>query len=277
MRGRISCAIGALGVAFALVGASRAAPTDDEAAALKRASARGALLYAYDQAAWVSTDELLRQVPDPRTLGVRGWIVEERTDALRAIYYKLDNGQPSPVFTADVKGKTIIASHVYAAGEDASLTPIELRMIKARGVAIEHRGPPCAAGSPNLVVLPPHSADDPIPVYILSPQAKTGEYPAGGHYEVDVAPDGSVASSRSFTKSCLVLSTAPGPGGAKSVGMALTHLLDTRPTEIHVYLSLWTGMPLFVVTPTTLPPDPDHYRSWMVTGTKIAEVKNGGK
>jgi hypothetical protein len=137
-------------------------------------------------------------------------------------------------------------------------------MISARQVAAQQGKTPCGASTFNTVVLPPASPSDVVAVYLLTPQLKTGEYPAGGHYEVDVAADGSVAASRAFTRSCLTLGRPPPSPGMRPSAMFLTHLLDPTPTEIHVYLSLWSKETLFVGIQAPA------LRVWEVNGSTIS-------
>ncbi len=262
----------ALALAAAVSGAAAAAPP--EGTGLKRAADRGDRLYAYDQAAWVSTDEMLRQLPDPKGAGVRGWIVEERTDHLHVIYYRVDQETRSAVFTVEVLGKHVQSSHRMAPGEDTSLTPFEQRLIRARETAATSQHfTSCTGAAMNAVVLPPDTPDGPVPVYLLTAQVKTGEYPFGGHYEVDVGADGKVVSTRAFTHACLNMPQAPPSQPGKPAFVIVTHLLDVIPTEIHVYLSRWMGQPVVVLTPTTEPPNSEH-RTWIIDGDNITLSKN---
>lgn len=224
-----------------------------EADALKHAAGRGRLLYAYDQAAWVSTDELLKALPDPHSAGVAGYVIEPTADGqLRAVYYRMDGDVPLAVFTADVRGRTVTASRLLAASDDANLGPLAARQVKAlvaaKAEAAKRKLWVCAQDSFNAIALPPDAPDGPIPVYLLTPQTKTGEYPFGGHYEIDIGADGRVAGARAFAKSCINISATNTPKGAKTVAVFITHLLDPTPTEIHVYLSLWMGETVFVST-----------------------------
>jgi hypothetical protein len=259
--------IGLVAAMATLLAASAASGlTADETAALQRASARGQAIYAYDQAAWVATDEMLRQLPDEATHphGGGGWVVEARGGSLRVVFYHAGAGEPRAFFTADVTGGRVVSSHVLQPGDDGRLSPLDLRMIAARQVAAQQGKTPCGAATFNTVVLPPASPGGAVVVYLLTPQLKTGEYPAGGHYEVDVAADGSVASSRPFTRSCLTLGgPAPAPD-MRPAGMFVTHLLDPTPTEIHVYLSLWSKETLFVGTQAPA------LRVWEVNGSTIS-------
>jgi hypothetical protein len=236
----------------------------DDTAALQRASERGRMLYDFDQAAWVGTDALQRDIPDLAASHIGGWIVEYRSGLAHVIFYRTDTPQPTALYVADVHGRTLASAHRLGPGEDATLTPVELRMIAARAIAKQQPRPQCVNAPTNTVVLPPRQAGDPISVYMLTPQVKTGDYPAGGHYEIDVADNGSVIFTRRFTNTCIMLGASPSDGNGKPVAAFLTHLLDPTPTEIHVYLSLWMGQPLYVST------GPD--RVWEVNGDHIRLV-----
>jgi hypothetical protein len=210
----------------------------------------------------------MRRIPDIGSRGRDGgWVVEADGPLLRVVFYLADSGAPKTVFTADVREGAIVAAHVVAPGEDPTLSAVDLRMIAARNVAMAAGKIPCQGGHFNPVVLPPRSADAPVVVYLLTPMVKTGEYPAGGHYEVDVGVDGRIAFSRAFTRSCLTLGTGGDAQGAKPVGLAVSHLLDPTPTEIHVYLSLWAHIPVYVGTQSPT-------RVWAVEGARIRAVRS---
>ena len=85
-------------------------------------------------------------------------------------------------------------------------------------------------------------------VYLLPGTTKQGIVPIGGSYrlELDAAGD-RVVTQRGFTRSCITLENPP-----DSAAMMITHLLDPRPTEVHVFWSLWAGKPMFVGTSTGL-------------------------
>jgi hypothetical protein len=261
----------AITTAFAGAGAEAAAPPDAEA--LRRAADRGDRIYAYDQAAWVSTDEMLRQIPDPRSIGVAGWIVEEASDHLHVTYYSVDHETRAAIFTVDLVGKNVTSSHRIAPGDDSRLSPLALRMVQAREVASTQKVAGCTGPTMNVVVLPPGRPGDAVPVYLLSAQIKTGEYPFGGHYEVDVGSDGMVVSTRAFTNACLNMPAPPPARPGKPAFAIVTHLLDRTPTEIHVFLSRWMGTPVVVLTPTTEPPTSEH-NTWIVDGDRISLAKN---
>lgn len=236
-----------------------ATPTALERVQISRSEERGRLIYAYDQAAWHSTDEMQRDVPPAELPKTGGWVVEPHDDLLRVTYYSSDSGTPAAFFSADMRGSTVVRTHVFKSGDDRALSARASRMAEARSAAAKNIPSGfCTSGPPNNVVLAPSAASDPVPVYFLTSQVKTGEYPFGGHYEFDVASDGSVSEPRLFSRSCLNMSPPPNVPQAMA---AVTYPLGSVPSEIHVWLSLWMGRPLLVAT------GPD--RLWMVTNGHI--------
>jgi hypothetical protein len=258
-----------LALGFLAATAAHAASADDEAAALRKSAERGDQIYRLDQAAWVSTDELLQHVSKARMQGIAGWIVEEASDHLHVIYYRLEGDRPVAAFTADTKGRRVVASHVVVDGENAELTPVQLRMAQALEVAKKQSVARCTEGRMNYVVIPPTGSEGPVSVYVLSAQVKADEYPFGGHYRFEIGSDGKVVSSRSFTKACFNMERPPGSGKSGPVALVLTHLLDPYPTEIHVFMSRAIGLPVVVAVPQSESKDPDV---WIVNGVQISRA-----
>lgn len=244
-------------MALALLATPAMAQAPD--AAMARAEQVGRLIYDHDQAAWYGTDEMRRRVADMPTSG--GWIVEPHDGLLRVTFFSADGGAPVAFFRADMRGQSVVASQAVRP-EDGALTLRQIRMAQARDVALAQGKTPCMGASFNAVVAPPESDTAPVSVYLLTPMTRTGVYPLGGHYRVDVDADGRVTGGRDFTKACFDINMAGAPPG----GIAgVTHLLDPYPTEIHVFLSLWMGKPLYVMTgPETV---------WIVDKGKIRSGK----
>lgn len=219
-------------------------------AAAAEAERIGRDLYDFDQAAWGSTDAMIAAIPDPAAAGVRGWIVEREPGGTVAIFYGLNGNQPYKVFVAHMQGQKVLSQNVVAANEDRAMTVIEQRMVAARSVVMTREGlskigfQPCSNASVNSVVLPPAASDGVVPVYVLAPQASTDSFPIGGHYRVEVAADGSIVRSRGFAKSCIAMDRKQVPDGLRM--FVVTHLLDPQPTEIHVWTSLASHIPLAV-------------------------------
>jgi hypothetical protein len=99
--------------------------------------------------------------------------------------------------------------------------------------------------------------------------------PVGGHYRVEVGPDGKAREMRPFTHSCIDMPAAGAkpegqpPGSSTAAGL-VTHLLDPVPTEIHVFSSLAAHLPLFVGTTS-------NHSLWEVDGGRIRLVSRDAR
>ena len=225
----------------------------------------GKLIYDYDRAAWVATDDFLAKIPADQRTYRGGWLVEPRADGSLVVTFYGDRGGPAFVrFVAVWRDGKIIEDRVVAEGDHVALTPVEARMVTAKQIASGRLGGsghnPCAPAAFNSVELVPAGVDDPISLYFLTPQLRANSYPAGGHFRIDVDKAGTTSVDRAFTNTCIELSSAPGPNGAP-VAAFITHLLDPTPTGIHVWLSLSMKLPLIVGTADR--------RNWKVDGSRI--------
>ena len=254
-----------LGLAFAL----RAGSETGDDIALRHASDRGHEIFVLDETAQASTDEMLRKIPDPRAAGIAGWIVEERADHLHSTFYGLKDQHTVAIFIADTRGRAIITSKIIGPQDEGGLTPVQTRMVKAREVALHEPVMRCTDARMNTVVIPPASAEQPVDVYVLSAQARPSEYPLGGHQLFRIDEKGEVASQRKFTNSCWNVSSTQS-GSSQPAALFVTHLLDATPTEIHVFASLMIGLPIFVATAVSMPPNAKEHRVWKVSGETIS-------
>jgi len=256
-----------LALSLALLSMPAAAQRTIPSADLATVSARGAAIYAYDQAAWHTSDTMVaKHLPDDVMRAIRGWVVEPRGDALTVTYFGEEDGKPYAIYIADYGHDAVSNERVpEASGADRVLTPLGLRLAAARVAAINAGAalPRCSDRNYNSVALPP-DANGTIPVYLLTPQVENDQYPMGGHHEIDIAPDGSVAGKRDFTKSCLVIGQPGAKAGEKPVALYITHLLDPHPTEIHVFTSLSAHYPVFVGTGAE--------EIWSVEGPRISKL-----
>jgi hypothetical protein len=226
-----------------------APPSAEERTRLAAAMERGRLLFELAAAAQMTTRDMLERLPDPAAAGVAGWVAERDGNALDVVYYADGAEGPEVVYRGRIVGGRIASSELFAAGQRPPLSATQRRMAAARAAVAGLEREPCAADAPfNVFVVPPPSADAAIDVYKLTPQTQRGRFPIGGHYRATVAPDGTVASSRAFTNRCLDLEAGAAAAGTQPAPVAVTHLLDPLPTEIHVMLSLWSGRPLLVAT-----------------------------
>lgn len=263
----------AFALALAPIAQAQTIPAD-EAAALKAAVERGRLLYAYDQAAWHGTDDMLTKVKEPQSK-IGGWIVDGQPGATELVFYDQNPADPHAVYVASFNGSKLLSARVLGPEDDRSLTAPRKRMIAAvqsASAAIDAAEVQrCADSRFNTVVLPPATANEPISVYFLTPQTDLKTIPFGGHYRIDVSADGKAGPIRAFTKSCIALPIAPPAKAkdAKSPILTITHLLDRTPTEIHVFSSLVARMPVMVVTGTS--------KIWAVDGDRSVLPLETGK
>lgn len=225
-----------------------------DAAALRQAETRGALIYAYDQAAWHGTDDFRLKAasmrPEPG-----GWIVDGPADAPELVFIDRNTTDPKALYIADFKNGKLVNGKILGDGDDRSLTPARKQMVEALRIARQTIGEakltPGTKAPFNTVVLPPEIPGGPTLVYFLTSQTELKTIPFGGHYLVPVAADGKAGSIRAFTKSCINL-PFPASGKARISGtpaaITITHLLDPTPTEIHVFSAAAARLPVLVAT-----------------------------
>jgi hypothetical protein len=241
--------------------------TRAERAQLDAAVQRGRLLGAIARAGIVATQDMLSRVSDPAGAGIAGWLAEPEGNGVTVTFYAegAAGAPPTAVYKVTILGGRATAREVFLAGERPPLGAHLARMAAARSAtaALDHR--PCAGEDFNVFVVPPAAPDAPIDVYQISPQTQRGHFPLGGHFKSTIAADGSVAAQRAFTRACVDVEAAPPAAGAQASPLTVTHLMDPLPTEIHVFLAIWTGHPLVVVAG-------DPQRLFAVSPEGIAEV-----
>ncbi len=232
----------------ARTGVQAPAPSEAERASLAAAIERGRLLFALARAGQVTTRDMLARIPDPAAAGIAGWVAVPEGDGLTVTYYAEGEAGPVAVYRAQVAGDgRLTGQEVFEGAARPALGAVERRLAAARAAVANLDRQPCGRDF-NVFPIPPASADGPIDVYKISPQSGPGRYPLGGHFRATVAPDGTISSTRAFANRCLDLSAGLELAGQAPRPIAVTHLLDPLPTEIHVFLSLWMNRPLLVVT-----------------------------
>jgi len=251
------------GALAGLIVAGAQAATAAEPAATEQALQRGRMLFALDEGAWGSTDDLLRRVPKASLPAEGGWVAEPDGETLRFTYYAIKDGTRSAIYRAEMNGRNVVSAAVVAEGADSSLSPQAQRLAAAREAAIKALADkrPCAKAPFNVLSMPTEDADGTTAVYLLTPMTRTGSYPFGGHYMAAVNGEGEVVRQRAFTKSCLDIAE---PGGRAPRGTpvaVVTHMLDETPTEIHVFMAARMAAPVVVVTQPGM--------AWVVSEEKI--------
>ena len=239
-------------------------PSAKEQAAMKQALQRGRLIFAYDRAAWVGTDDMLAKVANPESK-IGGWIVDGPAEAPTLVFHDKDAADPKAVYVATFDNGKLRSGRVLAADDDRTLSAERRRLIAARDAAAdrlrESKLPRCSAKPYNTVVVPPETPGGPVLVYFLTPQEERYEIPFGGHHLIEVDGAGKAGKPRSFTNTCLAL-PLPRPGEKAPVALMVSHLLDPTPTEIHVFSSLASGYPVGVGTSK-------NGKLWMAAGSGV--------
>lgn len=214
--------------------------TAENTAAIMSALERGQLLFRYDQAAWHSTDRLRTDVPEARLRTVRGWVVVPAEGrALRVIYYDGNTAPHRAVWSATwTSGTSVTDTHLHDESDNA-LDAEATRLIALRDALSLSDFRFCARERPNIVILPASATGSTDSVYLLTPQTNAG-VPFGGHHRIDFAGGREVAR-RSFTNGCVTI-----PMNGNGTALAITHLLDPVPTEIHVFTVFAARRPVYV-------------------------------
>jgi len=248
-------------------GAAPAPLTRAQRDALLVASQRGRLLGVIASAGQLATQDMLSRVPNPGEAGISGWIAEPAGNGVTVTFYADGEGEAAPkaIYRTAIVGGRVTSRETFLTGERPPLGGLVARMAAARRAAAGQTHRPCGGDQFNYFVVPPATLDGPIEVYQISPQTARGRYPVGGHFKTIVAADGSIAETRGYTNSCLDVVVPEVAAGSRPPPLAITHLMDPLPTEIHGFLAVWTGRPLLVVAD-------DPQRLFAVTAEGMAEV-----
>ncbi|MEM7780995.1 MAG: hypothetical protein AAF697_11455 [Pseudomonadota bacterium] len=217
----------------------------DDKAAIEDALRLGEAIYRHDQAAWHTTDAMVAAVGDPGALGIRGWIVNEIEGGHEVVFFRpLDEGFEA-AWSANYDGSRVTDEREYKPGA-RPFTEAEAAMANARMApfSVDTDYALCSDRL-NTVVLPSGKANGALYAYLLAPQPTLDQIPFGGHFRFEVV-DGKVIDHRRFTNSCLTMSL-PREGEPRPVAMAVTHLLDATPTEVHVFSAYVAQMPISVL------------------------------
>lgn len=217
-----------------------------EQAAVQLALNRAEQIYAYDQAAWHTTDTLTADLPKAQLGTIRGWVVTPDDQDYRVTYYSGDVGAAHRAVYSAVWTGTDVRDRKLHGADDAELTAEETRLAAASDAVSDDGRLHCANRRFNRVVLPGDGVDGADLVYLLTPQLETGIVPLGGHHRIEVK-DGKILSERTFSKSCLNL-PIDGPDGKKTEALVVSHLLDPTPTEIHAFSVYAARKPIYVIT-----------------------------
>jgi hypothetical protein len=241
---------------------------EEEHARLETAVQRGRLLGAIARAGQIGTQDMLAHVSTPDSAGISGWIAVPEANAVTVIFYAAaaNGAPPTSVYRVSIVGGRVTGRETFLTGNRPALGPHEARMAAARAAtdALDHH--PCGGDDFNVFVVPPAAPDAPIDVYQLTPQTGRGQFPLGGHFKSTIAPDGSVVASIALSAACAGLAVPEAAAGQEAHPLPVTDETDPLPTELHVFLSIWTRHPLVVAAG-------DPRRLFAVTGEGISPVR----
>ena len=226
-------------------------PSGEAAAGNERAEALGRLVYLYDQAAWQGTDALAAEIDFSDYPELRGYVVDPLGNGnLDLVFFAEDETGHYEFARYEVEGSKVIGGGRIESDERVGLSPLLERLVAARSAAVEEFKRRdwvlCTNSAANFVALPPDQ-DGVIATYLLTSTDKAGVYPFGGHYRIDIGPDGKVVKARPFTNSCLNMEVRKGPNGEEPVALGVSHILDDHPTELHYFQSNYVPIQVFVI------------------------------
>ena len=247
-------------IAFAALTSPALAQTPEQLAAVERAAVVGVELYEHDQAAWHGTDAMLADIRDPRGEGFRGYITERTSDGIALLFIKGEDDNLSAAWRALFRdGAVRERSRV-----DQPLTQQQIRIFRARSIAIAAPLPQQCAANYNTVTLPRAEAGADgadVDVYLMPAMATNAEVPFGGHFRFAVDTSaGVVRDTQRFTNACLSM-----PRDNSAAGLWVSQLIGETPTEVHVFESLTIGIPIYVSTSAGM---------WAVEGATIRPIQN---
>lgn len=202
----------------------------------------GVAIYEQDIRAAQATD-LLFAKKTTRQLeqeGVRGWIVEGDAPNMTVLFVKQGSLGLESAYAIKFSEKQ---KPVLEAPSGTPLTGRQRALFAARTLVAKNITRPCSQ-SYNVVMLPDPEKDGFL-LYALASTSTAGEVLVGGHYRFTVSKDGKrIERADALSKSCLAMKVQK-----DMVALSVSTLLDEKPQETHVYLSLLHKMPIFVVTP----------------------------
>jgi hypothetical protein len=238
--------------------APKPAPTAEEQAAIDLAEQRGAEIFRHDHAAAVATDAALEVRAFKRDKRMRGWITAPEGAGILVTFI---DETPAALYRVHVDAEGKVAGEVEVLAEPAPLSAFETGAAKARLAARATKINACTERY-NSVVLPADDAATRWHAWMIPASTDWNVVPLGGAYRFEVV-DGKVVEQRAFTNTCISFNNRNTPSGGELAGLAVTHLLDPWPTEIHVFWQRWSRQPMFVAAGNS---------AWQIEGGQIELV-----
>jgi hypothetical protein len=229
----------------------------------------GRLLYVFDKVAWIATDVVRGHLKNRQDDRLGGYIPLQQCD---------DRGRPTGEFSVCfythetppraaymVKIKPDVRPIFEAFDSPKEVATWFAALVQARQTAVAAMP---ATGQPvNPVVLPGEvRGESGTLVYLLAGTTKPNIAVFGKHFRALVPERGADVTYMTPLSNTILESPTRGPEGQAAESLYVTHLVTDCPTEIHVFNSLLTRLPVYVGTKTGI---------WCVEGDSIALVRLG--
>jgi hypothetical protein len=242
----------------------------------------GEAIYANDNAASLATDRLMESGEVPR--GIRGWVTLQADDGVRVVFVE-GEGDSFCTRLSVLVGKSG-AGPLRRSKSCQPLTPEQRAMFLARQTALAGLRTRCSEDY-NTVVLPRDKEEGAWVVYLLAATKDPRQIVLGGHVRALVREGGlEVSRYQPLSNACLTME-APSSSEGKAVAVAITHVLDDHPNEMHVFLSLLHKTKFYVLTESAmwsvaegkikLLMDGEDYKSYVERAKAAAEKKPGAE
>jgi hypothetical protein len=244
---------------YVAVEAEKAGLSDAESREVMKAERLGDELYLQDVIAAKATDAMLQVVGSIKPGELSGWIVVKDGGGHLTRFIRMTGEDVNVVYDVqiDVKGNAMVTKDNLR-----PLSATEMAMFLARRNAMRAAPKDCARAY-NTAVMEDIDSSGWL-VYILAAMAED-VIVVGGHSRVKVSADGkNVLAVNPLYQSCLTL-LKPAADKAKELqAFSVSYPLENVPSEIHVFLNLLHGYPVYVSTAKGV---------WLVKNGKISLIK----
>lgn len=208
----------------------------------------GGLIREHDLAAWRTTDALRdAHAFDAIPGDGRGWLTLQRDNAIDVRYFAESGGVIRAFAKATLRFDPPGVTDVARLATPEAMTGREARLMRAKNLVLQSQDWfVCNRNAPPNTALFEFNEDgeDEILVFVMTAWTE-GAPPLTGHHMFRVNADGTRIIDH-FSQSVACLSNEAPPANAE--GLVVTHLTSAAPTMFHVFASLETKMPIYVVT-----------------------------
>lgn len=223
----------------------------------------GRQIYELDRATRVANLALENIRDFRRDRRVKGFVTEQSSNGVTVSYVGSKGKAPlAELYRVVVSPEGTLIGPPAILSIPSALTMEQISQFRARAVALSELVVRCSKKY-DTVVLPRSTADANWTVYTLPVSKKADVIPIGGSYRFEIDANGDAAVAHQVhSKACGELKVQ-----YNQTQYALAHYQDPYPTEIHVYLNIFTQTPILVLTP-------QNKSMWNISKGKIAAVKH---